>query len=329
MVSYVLDAAAQDTVKATVVVVGHGATWVEKSLSDRARKETNLAFAEQAEQLGTGHAVSVALPLIEAELGETDGHVLILPGDTPLLRHNTISELLEAHENSGAALTVLTAFVEDPTGYGRIVRDKNNVVSRIVEEKDANAEQRAIREINTSIMVVRQSVLGPALRRVDRQNAQNEYYLTDLIGVLHDAGHDVQSFVLSDPGEASGVNDRLQLAQAEQILRKRINEKWMQRGVTMWDPTQTYVDADVVLEPDATLLPGTVLKGHCFVDQGASIGPNALLTDVSVGKNADVGGVVATNATIGANASVASFVVLLPGAEVAEGEHIEPFHTRP
>jgi len=329
MVSYVLDAAALETVKSTVVVVGHGATWVEKSLSDRARTDGHLVFAEQREQLGTGHAVSVALPLIEAEIGATDGNVLIVPGDTPLLRHSTLTALLECHEASNAALTVLTAIVEAPTGYGRIVRGKNDAVMGIVEERDATPEQRAIAEINTSIMVVRQSLLGPALRRVDRQNAQNEYYLTDLVSVLRDAGHDVQAFVLPDASEAAGVNDRLQLAQAEQILRQRINEKWMQRGVTMWDPAQTYIDADVILQSDVTLLPGTILKGRCTIDQGATIGPNALLTDVSVGANAQVGGVVATRAAVGKDSRVSSFVVLGEGARVEDGETVDSFQSRP
>ncbi len=184
MVLYVLDAAAQEDVRATVVVVGHGATWVEKSLTERARADVNLMFVEQSEQLGTGHAVSVALPTIDDELGASDGDVLILPGDTPLLRPGTVARLLDVHRESQAALTVLTAEVDDPSGYGRIVHAKNGAIARIVEERDASPDERLITEINTSIMVVRASLLGPALRRVGRQNAKHEYYLTDLIAVL-------------------------------------------------------------------------------------------------------------------------------------------------
>jgi bifunctional UDP-N-acetylglucosamine pyrophosphorylase/glucosamine-1-phosphate N-acetyltransferase len=328
MVLYVLDAAAHERARATVVVVGHGATWVEKALTDRARADVHLTFVEQAEQLGTGHAVSVALPTIDDAIGVDDGDVLILPGDTPLLRASTVTLLLAQHRQSQAALTVLTAYVDDPTGYGRIVRAKDATVECIVEQRDATSEQRSIHEINTSIMVVRASLLGPALRRVDRQNAQNEYYLTDLVGVLHGAGHVTNAVVLEDPAEASGVNDRLQLAGAEAALRARINDRWMQRGVTMWDPLHTYIDADVELAAEVSLLPGCVLKGRCIVERGAQIGPNANLTDVRVGENAYVGTVEATNARIGAQSRVHSFVVLAPGSEVADAEVVLPFQHR-
>lgn len=328
MVMYVLDAAAQDDVRATVVVVGHGATWVEKSLTERARTDVHLTFVEQSEQLGTGHAVSVALPTIDDELGASDSDVLILPGDTPLLRPSTIAQLLETHRQSGAAMTVLSAIVDDPTGYGRIVHAKSGAVARIVEERDASSEERTIHEINTSIMAVRESLLGPALRLVDRQNSQNEYYLTDLVAVLHDAGHLTQSMLLEDPSEAAGVNDRLQLARAEAVMRLRINEKWMLRGVTIWNPHNTYIDADVDVAPEVSLLPGTVLRGHCVIERGAQIGPNAILSDVSVGENAQVAMVEATDASIGAEAKVTSFVVLGPGTRIAPGELVTPFHYR-
>jgi bifunctional UDP-N-acetylglucosamine pyrophosphorylase/glucosamine-1-phosphate N-acetyltransferase len=328
MVLYVLDAAIQDDVRATVVVVGRAATWIEKSLTERARADVHLTFVEQREQLGTGHAVSVAMPTVDDELADSDGDVVILPGDTPLLRPGTVAQLLRSHRDSDAALTVLTAIVDDPSGYGRIVRAKNGDVARIVEERDASVDERAIKEINTSIMVVRASLLGPALRRVGQQNAQHEYYLTDLVGVLHEAGHATRSVLLDDSMEAAGVNDLLQLARAEAVMRGRINEKWMQRGVTLWSPENTYIDADVELAPEVSLLPGTVLKGRCVVERGARIGPNAVLTDVFVGENAQVATVEATSARIGAEARVASFVVLAPGAEIASGEVVTPFHYR-
>ncbi|HEY7930777.1 MAG TPA: NTP transferase domain-containing protein [Acidimicrobiales bacterium] len=328
MVRYVLDAATHDEVRATVVVVGHGATWVEKSLSERVRRDQQLTFVEQREQLGTGHAVSVALPTIDDAIGDSDGDVLILPGDAPLLRRATVAALLAYHRQEGAALTVLSALVDDPHGYGRVLRAKDGSLARVVEERDATTDERAVREINTSIMVVRQSLLGPALRRVGRQNAQHEYYLTDLVAVLHEAGHRTLAMTLDDPREAQGVNDRVQLAAAESVLRQRINDAWMAEGVTMWDPLATYVDADVTLAEEVSLLPGTVLKGHCVIERGARVGPHAFLSDVRVGEGAQVATVEATNAVIERDAVVASFVVLEPGARVGVGEFVEPFTRR-
>jgi bifunctional UDP-N-acetylglucosamine pyrophosphorylase/glucosamine-1-phosphate N-acetyltransferase len=325
MIQHVLDAAVRDEVKRTVVVVGHGATWVEKSILGRAGDGARITFVEQSEQLGTGHAVSVAVPALEEAIGTTDGEVLILPGDTPLLRASTVTELLDSHRDSGAALTVLTAIVEDPAGYGRVVYGRDDKVAKIVEERDATSDERLINEVNTSIMVVRESLLGPALRLVGRANSQNEYYLTDLVSVLYDAGHLTRTFLLNDPSEATGVNDRDQLAAAERTLRRRINQQWMRRGVTMWDPESTYIDSDVELHRDVSLLPGTVLKGRCQVGEGTQIGPNATLQDVIVGANATVGAVEAAACRIGDDAHVASFCVLEPGVAVAKATRVPPF----
>ncbi len=325
MVQYVLDAAFHEEVRALVVVVGHGATWVEKSLSERAGSDPLLMFVEQPEQLGTGHAVSVSLPTVADVMGGTDGDVLILPGDTPLLRPSTVRALLARHRDSQAALTVLSAELDDPTGYGRLVRGRDGSVERIVEDRDATDEERAVREVNTAIMVVRESLLGPALRRVGRHNAQNEYYLTDVVAELHDAGHLTDALLVADPGECAGVNDRAQLAHAEVVLRRRINERWMRRGVTMWDPEHTYVDADVVLAPEVSLLPGTILKGRCVIERGAQIGPHAVLSDTTVGEDARVASVEATGATVGADARVGSFVVLTPGSRVEDSAIVAAF----
>jgi bifunctional UDP-N-acetylglucosamine pyrophosphorylase/glucosamine-1-phosphate N-acetyltransferase len=320
MIRYVLDAAIQENVRATVVVVGHHATWVEKELSAGASPRRPLTFVEQRAQLGTGHAVSVALPAIDEAIGDTDGDVLILPGDTPLLRGASVARLLEVHRERQAALTVLSAHLENPTGYGRVIHAKDGTLLRIVEERDATDVERGVDEVNTSIMVVRQSLLGPALRRIGRHNAQNEHYLTDLVEELSDMGHLVTSWQLEDASEALGINDRRQLAQAEQVLRTRINDEWMARGVTMWDPAQTYIDADVELAADVTLLPGTILKGHCVIGRGASVGPHAILRDVEVGEGTTIAMVDASHVRIGADASVASFVVLSPGTVVLAGD---------
>ena len=328
MVRYVLDAALQENVRATIVVVGHNSTWVQKELSELARRDVPLTFVEQDEQFGTGHAVRVALSTIDDAIGDSDGDVLILPGDTPLLRRSTVAHLLAVHRERNAALTVLGARVDDPTGYGRLIHAKDGTLERIVEERDATVDERAISDVNTSIMVVRQSLLGPALRRVGRRNVQNQYYLTDLVSVLHETGHLTLSLMLEDPSEASGVNDRLQLARAEAVLRRRINDQWMARGVTMWNPDATYIDADVELAAEVSLLPGTILKGHCVIARGAQIGPNAVLSDVEVGENAFVGAVEASRVRVGADARVSSFVVLSPGADVATGEIVTPLTQR-
>jgi bifunctional UDP-N-acetylglucosamine pyrophosphorylase / glucosamine-1-phosphate N-acetyltransferase len=329
MVRYVLDASVQENVRATVVVVGRQATWVEKELSETAHPGRALSFVEQRDQLGTGHAVSVALGAIDDAIGDTDGDVLILPSDTPLLRRSSVSQLLERHRERHAALTVLSARLDDPTGYGRLIHAKDGTLECIVEERDASDQERLIDEVNTSIMVVRQSLLGPALRRIDRYNAQHEYYLTDLVAVLHDMGHLTTSWMLENADEAIGINDRRQLAHAEKVLRTRINEEWMARGVTMWNPDATYVDADVDLSPEVSLLPGTILKGRCIIARGARIGPNAMLDDVEVGENAIVGAIEAAHVRIGADARVSSFVTLTPGTDVASGEIVTSLTQRP
>ncbi len=323
MVYYVLDATALDGVLATVVVVGFEATWTEKVLRQR-HSDVPLRFVEQVEQLGTGHAVAVALPTVAEVLDDADGDVVIVPGDAPLLRRSTMADLVTRHRERGAALSVLTATVADPSGYGRIVRAKDGSVARIVEERDATQSERAILEVNTAIMVVRSNLLGPGLRRVDRQNAQQEYYLTDLVAVLHEAGHATYAVALDDAGEAFGVNDRAQLAAAEAVVRARVAGEWLRRGVTIWDPATTYIDPDVELGDGVSLLPGTVLRGHCVVGAGASIGPNAHLLDCRVGADARLGTIEGERAVVGAGAVVGSFSVLAPGTEVAPGAVVGP-----
>ncbi len=323
MAYYVLDATALDGVRATVVVVGFEAAWTEKVLREWPL-DANLRFVEQREQLGTGHAVSVALPAVAEALGDLDGDVIIVPGDTPLLRRETMATLVAQHRESGAGLSVLTAQLTDPSGYGRVVRAKDGSVARIVEERDATASERAITEINTAIMVVRANLLGPGLRRVGRQNAQQEYYLTDLVAVLHDAGHATKAVALEDPAEAAGVNDRAQLAAAEAVVRARVADGWLRRGVTIWDPSATYIDPDVELGDGVSLLPGTVLRGHCVVGGGATIGPNAHLIDCRVGPDARLGAVEADRAIVGERAVVGSFSVLGSGSVVAPGEVLAP-----
>src|SRR5206468_661247 len=208
------------------------------------------------------------------------------PGDTPLLRPDTLAALVRDHRLADAAATVLTAIVDDPTGYGRIVRDKDDRVRAIVEESDANREERAIDEINTSIYCFRRSLLAPALRRLSPENAQGEYFLSDIPEVLHDAGYPVSAHEAADPMEIAGVNDRLQLAAVEAELRRRTNQRWLRGGVTMLDPERTYIDATVSLGDDVTLFPGALLQGQTVIGAGAQIGPDTRLVDCMVGTRA-------------------------------------------
>ena len=259
-------------------------------------------------QRGTGDATSVGLTAFLDD--DDDGDVLVLPGDTPLLRTSTISALVREHRLSEAACTILTARSDDATGYGRIVRGKDDRVERIVEELDATDEIRQITEWNTAIYCFRRSLLAPALRRITPDNDQGEYYLTDVIEVLRDAGYSIVPILTVDDVEPQGINDRRQLATAEGELRRRINDAWLGAGVTMVDPDRTYIDSTVRLAPDVTIFPGTLLQGATVVGEGA-------IVERTVGRHAD----------IGAGAIVGPYAVLEPGAHIVPGVRTGPFYT--
>lgn len=324
MVLHILDALAELPLDRAVVVVGHAADRVTKTLSDQAPPEVALEFVEQQVQRGTGDAVAVALTAFGDD-DEEDGDLIVVPGDTPLLRSSTLAALVTAHRQSDAAATLLTAVFDDPTGYGRVVRGKDDRVARVVEHRDATDEEREIDEINTSIYCFRRSLLAPALRRLTPDNDQGEYYLTDVISVLYEAGYNVVSMVAADPMETAGINDRAQLAVAEAELRDRTNDRWMLQGVTMLDPERTYIDATVRLAPDVTLFPGTILQGSTIVEKGAEIGPDTRLVDCLVREHAVVEHTVARLAEIGAGAHVGPYASLGPGSRVAPGAATGPF----
>jgi len=326
MVLHVLDALAELDVRRVVVVVGHRAEWVTKTLIERAPASLEIEFVEQAEQRGTGDATAVALTGLPE--GDEDGDVVVLPGDTPLLRPPTLAALVRTHRKLDAAATLLTAVLDHPAGYGRVVRGKDGEVVRVVEDADAKDDERAIGEVNTSIYCFRRAVLAPSLRRVSPANAQGEYYLTDVVAVLRGAGYRVAAMPLDDPMEAAGVNDRAQLAVAEAELRDRINERWMRRGVTMWDPERTYVDADVRLGTDVSLLPGVILRGECTVGDGAELGPDSTLVDTEVGEGAVISHSMCLNAVVGAGARIGPFSYLGEGSVVADGEVVPPLGSR-
>jgi bifunctional UDP-N-acetylglucosamine pyrophosphorylase/glucosamine-1-phosphate N-acetyltransferase len=324
MLLHVVAALAALPLTKIVVVVGHGAERVTKTLHDQLTIPMPVEFVEQRVQRGTGDAASVALTAFADELLDEDD-ILLVPGDTPLLRSETLARLATIHREQEAAATLLTAIVDNPTGYGRVVRGKNDQVEAIVEHADATDDERLITEVNTAIYCFRRSLLAPALRRISPENVQGEYYLTDAISVLGDTGNRVAALVAEDPAEALGVNDRSQLAVAEAQLRHRINTHWMRAGVSMVDPERTYIDAGVELAAEVRLLPGTILEGRTVIGAGSTIGPDARLVDTIVGERAVVQQTVARDADIGADVTVGPFASLRPGTRLLAGSHVGTF----
>jgi bifunctional UDP-N-acetylglucosamine pyrophosphorylase/glucosamine-1-phosphate N-acetyltransferase len=324
MILHVLDTLVQLPLERIVVVVGHGAEVVTKTVHEQLATEVPLEFVEQRVQRGTGDAASVGLtPFADAVDAEDD--VLVLPGDTPLLLPETLAALATEHRLADAAATLLTVEPDDPEGYGRIVRDERGGIDRIVEQADANDAEQEIREVNPSIYCFRRTYLAPALRRLNPENAQGEYYLTDVIEVLRRTGHLIVAVPSDDVTETMGVNDRAQLASAERVLRGRINERWMREGVSMTDPERTYVDAGVELEPDVRLLPNVILEGRTVIGSGSVVGPDCRLVDTIVGEDVVIAQTVARETEIGDRATIGPFVSMRAGTRVANDVHIGTF----
>ncbi|TDD37800.1 bifunctional UDP-N-acetylglucosamine diphosphorylase/glucosamine-1-phosphate N-acetyltransferase GlmU [Nonomuraea terrae] len=301
-----------------IVVVGHALERVTGHLSVTS---PDARAVVQREQRGTGHAVRTVLE----EVGTISGTVLVTYGDVPLLRTQTMAELLERHATEGNAVTVLTAEVPDPTGYGRILRDESGAVLAIVEEKDATAEQRAIKEMNSGIYAFDGDLLADAVKRVSTDNAQGEEYLTDVLGILRGDGHRVGACVAADFVEVEGVNDRVQLAAARKLLNRRLLERHMRAGVTVVDPDSTWIDVGVRIEPDAVIHPGTQLHGDTVIEPGAEVGPATTLTDTFVGEGAVVRNAVCDNAQIGPQVSVGPYAYLRPGTVLGRGSKAGTF----
>ena len=297
MIAYVLDTLSSLGMASPIVVVGHGAEQVQAALGEGVR------FAVQAEQLGTGHAVMQAMPYLEGYAGT----VLIIYGDVPFLRPETIETLLSHHRTQRATATVLTDLRDDPTGYGRVVRDTNGNVSRVVEEPDASDQEREIREVNAGMYAIEAGALRDALRALRPANVQGEYYLTDAIGVLLDGGHTVAAVVVSASQEATGINSRADLARAEAAMRAMLLDDLMRGGVTVSDPQATYVHAGVRVGRDTVLHPGSSLEGHTVIGEACTIGPHARLVDSQIGDRVTI---------------VASSV---EGSAVEEGTRIGPY----
>lgn len=317
MVEQVLRAVKAAGTQRQVVVVGFGGEAVQEYLGDRA--ETVV----QGQQLGTGHAVMQAEPLLSG----LSGTLLVTCGDTPLVTEGTFRSLLAHHEDTQAAATVLTAVMPDPTGYGRVIRNEKGQVVKIVEQKDGSPEELAVREVNAGIYCFDMELLWQMLHNVTNNNAQGEYYLTDIIGMLVDAGKVVSAFAAPDYKETLGVNSRLQMAEAEQVLRRRKLEQLMMDGVTVIDPNNTYVDTTVSVGRDTVLYPGTILEGSTVIGENCQVGPYVRMTNVVMGSGDHLQFTYAHDCEIKNGCEIGPFVHFRPntviGNDVKVGNYME------
>ena len=325
LLGHVIEAAATLEPEHLVVVVGHGREQVIEHIAEIAPW---ALIVVQAEQHGTGHAVRVALEDLDARGAVfSDAPLVVLTGDTPLLSGRTLVQLVVAHGQASAAATVRTTNLDDPFGYGRVIRDAGGGVQRIVEQKDASPDELAIAEINSGMYAFDLVKLRGVLGRLTADNAQGEQYLPDVIGLLRSESDAVAASMCLDSSEVMGVNDRVQLAAAAAIMRDRINTQWMRDGVAIADPATTWLDVDVDIAPDVTILPNTTLRGPTSIASGAQIGPGTTLVSCEVAENATVIHTWAELAVIGAGSQVGPFTYLRPGtvmgADTKAGAFVE------
>ena len=312
MLQHVIDAATVAGCDDKVVIVGHEAELVEKMVGSQGK------IALQAEQLGTGHAV---MQTAEALKGFT-GTALILCGDTPLLEGEELKKFCEAHKASGAAATVLTAVMDDPFGYGRIVRDEKGNVQAIVEQKDATEAQKAIKEINTGIYCMECPLMFDVLATLTNDNAQGEYYLTDVLEKLNQAGQKVGGVVTEDSDMVMGINSRKQLSVAEGVMRQRILDKLMDNGVTIMDPASTFIEGSVKIGRDTIIYPYTWLEGTTVIGEDCEIGPNARFTNVKIGNDNHLQFIYGHDCEVKNHVTAGPYVHLRPDTVISDGVKI-------
>lgn len=317
MVQHVVDHIQTLGVNRIVTVVGHGAKTVQEQLGEQSE------YVLQAEQLGTAHAVQQA----EAILGNEEGTTLVVCGDTPLIRPETMQALFEHHQAKNAKATILTAIAENPTGYGRILRGENGQVEQIVEQKDATAKQQLVTEINTGTYCFDNKALFETLKLVKNDNAQGEYYLPDVIELLQKQNEIVEAYVTEDFEETLGVNDRVALAQAESLMRARINERHMRNGVTIIHPETTYISAEAVIGRDTVIQPGSMIEGTTVIGEECVIGPNAQIIDSRIGDRTTIHSSVVRESEIAEDTAVGPFANIRPlsviGSHVKIGNFVE------
>ncbi|GAX88668.1 bifunctional UDP-N-acetylglucosamine diphosphorylase/glucosamine-1-phosphate N-acetyltransferase GlmU [Effusibacillus lacus] len=315
MIRHILDALQTAGITRPIVVIGSLGEQVQAALGD------DVEFVWQKEQLGTGHAVMQVAPLLESGAGIT----LVCTGDTPLITADTFKNLIELHQQKGAAVTVLSGLLDNPFGYGRIIRGDDGSVLRIVEEKDASAEEKAVREINSGTYCFDTPSLLEALKHLTNDNAQGEYYLTDCIDILRRQGRKVAAYCATDADEIMGVNDRIQLAVVEQLLREKIRRDHMRNGVTLLDPSSVYIDTDVKIGADTVIYPGTFLTGFTEIGSGCEIGPNTQIQNCTLGDGSVVIQSVLIDSTFGAGVNIGPFAYVRPGSKVSNNVKIGDF----
>jgi bifunctional UDP-N-acetylglucosamine pyrophosphorylase / glucosamine-1-phosphate N-acetyltransferase len=315
MVQHVVDQVSKLNINEIVTIIGHGAEKVKEQLGDQSK------YALQEEQLGTAHAVMQAKEMLAGKEGVT----LVVCGDTPLIKAETMEALFRHHEETNAKATILTAKAEDPTGYGRIIRNGEGFVEKIVEHKDATEEERKVKEINTGTYCFDNVALFEALQHVSNDNVQGEYYLPDVIEILKKQGETVSAYQSEDFEETLGVNDRVALAEAERIMRKRINEFHMRNGVTIIDPNNTYIGPDVEIGQDTTIYPGSILSGKTIIGSDSQIGPNSEIKDCQVGNNTVIRQSVAHSSMIGSHVNIGPFAHIRPDSNIHDEVKIGNF----
>ena len=322
MLQYVIDAARKVGADPLILVVGFGGERVVEKMGP------DYQYVWQHQQLGTGHAVLMAREL----LAKSTGDLLVLYGDTPLLQEETLRGLVELRRNSEAAAAVLTTKVSDPSGYGRMVRDQQDQIRAIVEEKDATSEQRAIDEVNTGVYSFAIEALLPALAELSPRNAQGEYYLTDVIQILISRGAKVVGQITAAAEEVMGPNDRAQLATTEHFLKLAINRHWMQQGVSISDPDYTYISPDAEIGSDSLILPGSMILGRSRIGANCLIGPHTRIIDSEIGPDSEVQYSQVLQAKLGAENKVGPFAYVRPGtssaAKVKIGDFVEIKNTQ-
>ncbi|WP_314395826.1 bifunctional UDP-N-acetylglucosamine diphosphorylase/glucosamine-1-phosphate N-acetyltransferase GlmU [uncultured Gemella sp.] len=310
MVELVLDSLNDLEMQEVITVVGHGAERVKEVLGDRTK------FVLQEEQLGTAHAVKVA----KDELKDKEGTTIVMYGDTPLIRPETINSMLDHHENTNAKATVLTAIADDPFAYGRIIRDVNGKLVKIVEEKDATEQEKKIKEINSGIYCFDNKLLFEMLEKVKNDNKQGEYYLPDVLGLIREQKEIIETYLCEDFDETFGVNDRVALAYAENVMRNRINTKHMLAGVTLVDPENTYIAPNAVIGRDTTIYPNVTIKSNTVIGEDCQIKPNSYLENAKIGNGVKVLSSTISDSKIGDFTSVGPYAHIRNNCEL--GEHV-------